>query len=54
MHISSQLLRCKKYFLLAYTAYAARRNIFRALHLGELCIFRDPLLGNFSSDLESK
>jgi hypothetical protein len=34
--ISSQLLRCGKNFLLAYTPYAALRNFSRALHLGEL------------------
>jgi len=27
---------CGKNFLLAYQTYAARRNFFRALHLGEL------------------
>jgi len=36
IQISSQLLRCVKNFLLAYKSYAARRNVFRALHLGEL------------------
>jgi hypothetical protein len=36
IHISSQLLRCGKNFLLAYNPYAARRNFSRALHLGEL------------------
>ena len=30
------MLRCGKNFLLTYTPYAARRNFFRALHLGEL------------------
>jgi hypothetical protein len=34
--ISSQLLRCGKNFFLTYTSYAALRNFFRALHLGEL------------------
>mgnify|MGYP001584866540 CR=1 FL=1 len=36
IHISSQLLRCRKNFLLTYHPYAALRNFFRALHLGEL------------------
>src|SRR3990170_5453399 len=36
IHISSQLLRCVKNFLLTYHTYAARRNFFHALHLGEL------------------
>jgi hypothetical protein len=36
IQISSQLLRCVKNFLLAYKTYAARRNVFRALHLGEI------------------
>ena len=36
IHISSQLLRCVKNFLLTYKTYAARRNFLRALHLGEL------------------
>jgi hypothetical protein len=30
------MLRCGKNFLLTYNPYAARRNFFRALHLGEL------------------
>ena len=30
------MLRCVKNFLLTYKTYAARRNFFRALHLGEL------------------
>ena len=34
--ISSQLLRCRKNFLLTYQPYAALLNFFRALHLGEL------------------
>src|ERR1035437_7855730 len=49
--ISSQLLRCVKNFLLTYIRYAAPRNFLRALHLGELWIFRGflnyfPYLGN--------
>jgi hypothetical protein len=36
IHISSQLLRCVKNFLLTYNPYAALRNFSRALHLGEL------------------
>jgi hypothetical protein len=36
IHISSQLPRCVKNFLLTYTSYAALQNFFRALHLGEL------------------
>jgi hypothetical protein len=36
IQISSQLLCCEKNFLLTYTPYAALRNFFRALHLGEL------------------
>ncbi|MBI5658402.1 MAG: hypothetical protein HZC43_02385 [Nitrosomonadales bacterium] len=36
IHISSQLLRCGKNFLLTYHTYAALRNFFHALHLGEL------------------
>src|SRR3989338_7157616 len=39
IHISSQLPRCEKSFLLTYQTYAARRIFFRALHLGELLIF---------------
>jgi hypothetical protein len=30
------MLRCGKNSLLTYQSYAARRNFFRALHLGEL------------------
>src|ERR1039458_449334 len=30
------MLRCVKNFLLTYQTYVARRNFFRALHLGEL------------------
>jgi hypothetical protein len=30
------MLRCGKNFLLTYHPYAALRNFFRALHLGEL------------------
>ena len=47
------MLRCGKNFLLTYKTYVARRNFFRALHLGELCIFRgtlkepDPYLKQF-------
>ena len=36
IHISSQLLRCGKNFLLTYHTYAALRNFFHALHLGKL------------------
>ena len=38
--ISSQLRRCEEIFLLTYTPYAALRKFLRALHLGELWIFR--------------
>jgi len=34
--VVSQLLRCGRNFLLTYNAYAARRNFFHVLHLGEL------------------
>jgi hypothetical protein len=37
---SSQLLRCGKNFLLAYNPYAALQNFYRALHLGELWVFK--------------
>jgi hypothetical protein len=30
------MLRCEKNFLLTYNPYAARQNLFCALHLGEL------------------
>jgi hypothetical protein len=37
------MLRCVKNFLLTYKTYAALRNFFRALHLGELWNFRGSL-----------
>ena len=36
IQISSQLLHCRKNFLLTYRSYAARRNFLCALHLSEL------------------
>jgi len=33
----------RKNFLLVYKPYAARRNFFRVLHFGELCISRGTL-----------
>jgi hypothetical protein len=35
IQISSQLLCCGENFLLTYQPYAALRNFFRALYLGE-------------------